>query len=141
MTKNIVANWTPIDKTRDLDMPAGLDEKGQQAYRIIVEYLKAHELTDTGGCKAFYAPADWRVRGEQYGHKSVLVVVYDGGDLRPVFSMDAAYDFDCMTVAEHGGRPANYKPYSLYESLQDKLGEVGLHFEECTSWYCAVYVS
>lgn len=138
MTKKIVANWTPrpIDKSRDLDMPEGLDEKGQKAYAIVVEYLKALDLTDTGGCKAFYSPGAWRVRGESYGTKSHLVIVYDGGDLRPVFNMDAAYDLDCMVYRKTG---KTREPYSLYETMQDKLRDAGMYFEECTSWYCAVY--
>lgn len=111
-----------------LDMPSGLDAEGRRAHEIIVAYLRAHGRTDTGGCKAFYAPSAWRARGEQYGAESHLVVVYDGGALRPVFSMDAACDH---------GEPRT--PYALYEGMQRALREVGLFFEECTTWYCAVY--
>jgi hypothetical protein len=137
--KNIVANWTAptLDKAHDLDMPEGLSDKGQEAHEIIVAFLREHELTHTGGCTAFYAPADWRKRGEEYGHKGELVVVYDGGDLRPVFSMDAAYDLDCM-IYQETGKPST-TPYSLYEGMTAKLRAAGLYFEECTSWYCAIY--
>jgi len=126
----------PIDKIADLNMPAGLDDAGRRAYEIIVAYLKKHGLTDTGGCKAFYSPAEWKAREEQYGAESHLVVVYDGGAVRPVFSMDAAYDLDCEIYRETG-KPRT--PYSLYEGMQDKLREAGLYFEECTRWYSAVY--
>lgn len=137
----IVANWQPnTDRARDLNIPEGLSEQGKKAYEIIIEYLRALDLTDTGGCKAFYAPEQWRLRDGQYGLKSLLVVVYDGGDLRPVFNMDAAYDLDCRIVIENGGTPpAGYTPYSLYETMQAKLRAAGMYFEECTGWYCAVY--
>ena len=118
-----------------LAMPAGLDNAGRRAHAIIVAYLKQHELTPTGG-KAFYAPAEWREREELYGVESHLVVVYDGGTMRPAFSMDAAYERDCDHYRQTG---EEREPYALYEGMQAKLREAGLYFEECTGWYSAVY--
>ena len=124
------------DKTADLDMPEDLAAPGRRAYEIIVAYLKERGFSDNGGCKAFYSPAEWAAREESYGTKSHLVVVYDGGAARPVFSMDAAYDLDCAIYSETG---KTRKPYSLYEGMQDKLREAGLYFEECTGYYSAIY--
>lgn len=123
-------------KSDDLGMPRDLGSAGRRAYEIIVEYLKARGLDDNGGCKAFYSPAEWRKREEAYGTESHLVVVYDGGAIRPVFSMDAAYDLDCAVYQETGEKR---EPYQLYEGMQAKLREAGLYFEECTRWYSAVY--
>ncbi len=120
----------------NLAMPEGLSDAGRRAHEIIVAYLQAHELTNTGGCKAFYSPAEWAEREESYGLTSHLVVVYDGGDMRPAFSMDAAYDLDCAVYRETGKQR---QPYALYEGMQEKLREAGLYFEECTRWYAAVY--
>ena len=125
-----------IDKSHDLDMPDGLAEPGRRAYEVIVAYLKERGFSDNGTCQAFYAPAEWAAREEAYGAKSHLVVVYDGGAIRPVFSMDAAYDLDCAVYQETGKKR---KPYSLYEGMQDKLREAGLYFEECTGYYSAIY--
>ncbi len=125
-----------LAETGDLDRPEGLGEAGIRAFDIIVSYLRVHGRTSTGGCRAFYSSKEWRARGEQYGTESHLVVVYDGGALRPVFSMDAACDLGCVGQQAGGPRSA---PYALYEGMQDKLGEAGLYFEECTRWYCAVY--
>jgi len=120
---------TDTETNRDLIMPDGLDEKGQKAHAIIIEYLKANKLTCTE-LRAFYAPAEWRERGEQYGTESHLIVMYDGAtSLQRVFSMDACY---AMT------RPG-VDCYALYEGMQAKLGEAGLFFEECTRWYAAIY--
>ena len=125
-----------IAETRDLDMPDGLDDAGRRAHEIITAYLSAHGRTATGGGKAFYSPTEWAAREEKYGTESHLVVVYDGGALRPVFSMDAAYELDCAHYQKTGdGR----EPYALYEGMQEKLREAGLYFEECTRWYAAVY--
>ena len=126
----------PHDKTADLDMPKDLGEPGRRAYEIIVAYLKEHDFSDNGGCKAFYSPAEWSAREESYGTTSHLVVTYDVGAIRPVFSMDAAYDLDCAVYQKTGKKR---KPYSLYEGVQDKLREAGLYFEECTGCYSAIY--
>ena len=120
-------------KTNDLDMPEGLDSAGRRAYEIITVYLKEHGRTDTGGCKAFYAPSAW---DQEYGTRSHLVVVYGGEELRPVFSMDAAYDLDCAHYRQTG---KSREPYALYEGMQEKLREAGLYFEECTRYFCAIY--
>jgi hypothetical protein len=129
-------NATALDKTADLAMPADLNTAGRRAYEIIVAYLKEHGRTDTGGCKAFYSPIEWSARKEEYGTKSHLVIVYDGGAMRPVFSMDAAYDLDCGNYQQTG---KSREPYAFYEGMQEKLREAGLYFEECTRWYSAVY--
>jgi hypothetical protein len=127
---------TKLDKTNALAMPEGLDDAGRRAHEIIVTYLRRHDLTDTGGCKAFYSPVEWKAREEKHGAESHLVVVYDGGALRPVFSMDAAHDLDCGHYQQTGKRR---EPYALYEGMQEKLREAGLYFEECTGYYAAVY--
>lgn len=127
---------TPIDKTTDLDMPEGLGDLGRRAHEVIVAYLKEHGFADNGGCQAFYSPAEWAAREEKYGSRSLLVIVYDGGAVRPVFSMDGAYDLDCAVYRETGKKR---KPYSLYEGMQAKLREAGLYFEECTGYYSAIY--
>jgi hypothetical protein len=124
----------PINEPiNDLDMPEGLDGPGRRAYEIITAYLRAHGRTGTDGCKAFYAPSTW---DQEYGTRSHLVVVYGGEALRPVFSMDAAYDLDCAHYRQTG---KSREPYALYEGMQEKLREAGLYFEECTRYYCAVY--
>lgn len=115
----------------DLARPEGLSEAGSEAYDAVVAVLRKHEATRTGGCKAFYSPAEWRARGESYGTEAELVVVYDGGDLMRFFSLDACYN-------ELYDFPAERR-YATYEGMQAALEAVGLYFEECTGWYSAVY--
>ena len=125
-----------LREERALAMPENLGDKGRRAYEVVVAYLKEHGRTDTGGCKVFYAPAEWIARGQEYGGRSHLVVVYEGGNLGPVFSMDAAYDLDCNHYQQTGeGR----EPYALYDGMQEKLRAAGLYLEECTRWYSAIY--
>lgn len=106
-----------------LEIPSDLNASGKLAYKIITDFLIKHEMTYTGGCKAFYSPVEWNDRGEKYGAKSHLVIVYDGGDLSRIFNSDYA--------ALNG--------YKLYEDLSNSLREYDLFFEECTNWYGAVY--
>jgi hypothetical protein len=94
------------------DKPGGLSELGEKAYSVISEYLVEKGRTYTGGCDPFYSPTEWRERGERFGTESELVVVYDGGDLQGI---------------------------SWDEELVRRLKAVGLFFEDCTSWYAAVY--
>jgi hypothetical protein len=115
----------------DLAKPKGLSEAGSKAYETIVALLRKQEATRTGGCKAFYSPAEWAARGEKYGEGAELVVVYDGGDLMRFFSLDACYN-------ELYDAPVERR-YATYEGMQTALEAIGLYFEECTSWYCAVY--
>ena len=101
-------------------MPNNLDRAGVRAYEAIKKYLRNFEGMSTGGCKAFYSPSEWNKRGEKYGSDSALIIVYDGGDLRPYMSMGD----EC---------------YSLYEGIRNALRDEGFFIEECTGWYAAVY--
>lgn len=100
--------------------PQGLSLVGESAYEMIMSVLIKFEQTNTGGCKTFYSPAEWKARGEQYGLESELIVVYDGGDVRPFFTIDA-------------GVP------SFYDAMEKALFACGLYAEPCTGWYAAVY--
>jgi hypothetical protein len=100
--------------------PDGLSALGQKAHKVIMRVLTAHEMTETGGCKSFYSPAEWRKRNEKYGQGAELIVVYDGGSLYPFFNLDA----EC---------------YELHDEMSNALKEAGLYVEECTGWYAAVY--
>jgi hypothetical protein len=118
----------------DLGMPEGLSDKGQKAHAIIVEYLVANGLTRTE-VQAFYAPAEWCERGEEYGRDSLLVVMYDGcAALKTAFSLDYCYE----VVASRRGYPECYEHHT---AMQAKLEEAGLRVEECTRWYAAIYAN
>jgi hypothetical protein len=103
----------------DLVKPEGLSPGGHAAYDAVVRVLRARRATSTGGCTAFHTPAAWAARGEQYGGNSLLVVVYDGGDVARFFRMG---DDD-----------------RAYEAMRAALAAVGCFAEECTGWYSAIY--
>lgn len=75
-----------------------------------------------GGCRAFWTPEEWQARKEQYGTNSKLVLVHDGGDLARFCSYD-------------------YQDYDAVERLNQALEKAGYYFEQCTTWYSAVYES
>jgi len=99
-----------------LTQPQDLSPAGVLAYTAITGLIAKHGL-QTGGCKAFYSPREWFARGERYGTRSELVVVYDGGELGEVCRMDGAF----------------------YSELVEALKGQHLYVEECTGWYAAVY--
>ncbi len=106
----------------DNSRPEGLCEKGNQAYDIIMRALTVYDKLNTGGCQTFYSPQEWKDRGEAYGCESVLIVVHDGGDHRPFFTLDG-------------------EVYAMYEFLLETLSnEGGMYQETCTCWYTAIYV-
>jgi len=102
------------------ECPKPLHRAGQRAYEIVSRVLREHGATYTGGCTTFYSPKSWKERREKYGLESVLIVVYDGGDVSRAFRMD---DED----------------YALWETMAAALEAGGLYAEECTSWYSAIY--
>jgi hypothetical protein len=104
----------------DFDMPENLSQEGKTAYNTIMAFLSAKSMNYGGGCKSFYSPEEWEDRGEQYGLKSKLIVVHDGGDLAQIFNLD-------------------YERYSLHDEMQSKLAEYGFFAESCTCWYTAIY--
>jgi hypothetical protein len=107
-------------KDEKLAVPTNISERGQEAHSVIMKFLTDNDMTDTGGCRAFYSPAEWKARGEQYGLESLIVVVHDGGCLAPICNMD-------------------YGHYGLHDAMQAKLHAAGFFLEGCTSWYSAVY--
>ena len=94
--------------------------KLRQAREVVEEVLRRHDLTVPEYPRVFWAPGEWRERGELYGLNSVLVVTHDGGDHAPWFSWDYGY-------------------YGLIEEMRRALEACGLFAEQCTSWYSAIY--
>ena len=92
---------------------------GEQAYELIVDFLDWHNLTYTGGCRAFYTPEQWTLRGDQFGEGSVLIVVHDGGDLASVFN--GSY-----------GSP-------LFDQMAKRLERNGYYAESLSTWATAIY--
>jgi hypothetical protein len=119
-----------------LEQPSNLTVKGRKAHKTILKFLQEREMTDTGGCKAFYSPKEWTARGEQYGRESLLIVVYDGGDHRGAFNLDACLETTEMLHAE-GIQVRD--PYATHTAMSAELEKIGCYIEECTGWYAAVY--
>jgi hypothetical protein len=104
----------------DFSCPKGLTKSGRAAYRVILALIRKHDLVYSGGCKVFYSPKEWRLRGEEYGTSSELIVVYDGGAHRELFEPEYSFSFT--------------------EELTASLRKSGLWFEPCTCWYSAIYI-
>jgi hypothetical protein len=118
MTSNIPA--LPSDLPVDLSAPDNLTAEAIEAHALIVAFLTSRGLDYTGGCRAFYSPAEWAQRGERYGARSVLVVVHDGGSVGRAFSYDR-------------------EDYETIDAMTEALRPLGLYAEQCTTWYSAIY--
>lgn len=116
-------NEQQVNRTeaRGLEIPKyGLSRLGRKAAKLIVKVMKEHELYDTGGCRAFYTPQDWKDRHESYGHGAELIVVHDGGAAAHWFNWD-------------------YESNKFVEIMFKELAKIEVHPEQCTSWYTAIY--
>lgn len=122
----------PIPETADpyMAVPETLKGLARQAAEKAVEFIRANHKAvfgqdkepNTGGCKMFYTPEEWKERRELYGTESLVVVVHDGGDHAAYFN----WDYEC---------------YKLIESLGEELAKIGCFAEQCTCWYSAIYKS
>ncbi len=104
-----------------LQIPDGIEPRARRAAELLIETVReefGHE--PSVGCQTFYSATDWRARGEEFGTKSLLVVVHDGGDMAPFLNYD-------------------YQSYKLIEKLDRKLRTIGVYAENCTCWYSAIY--
>lgn len=86
--------------------------------KVVLDLLPAD--ASGGGCGAFASPEEWAARGEKYGLDSLLILVHDGGDLAPRCNWD-------------------YCNYKLQEEFLEGLKLRGFYYDQCTSWYSAVY--
>lgn len=111
-----------VSSATEWEIPADLTLEGQDAARVIREFLVEKKMTDAGGGGRFYSPQEWEDRGESYGRGSVLIVTHDGGDHAPAFNWD-------------------YEAYGLMEELRQRLLKVGAYAEQCTSWYSAIHLT
>lgn len=110
------------DNSKTLEIPADLDATGKKIAKTILAVATKllGEQPYTGGCPAFYSPKAWTARGESYGLKSKLVVVYDGGEMALFFDWDRGDN-------------------AWREKMDSALREIGYYAECCTGWYSAIY--
>lgn len=102
-------------------MPVGLSDKGKKAYKTIMDTMTlVNGTVDTGGCKTFYSPAEWKARGEEYCRNAELIVVYDGGAVAGFFGYD-------------------YEQYDLINDMDQQLFNAGFYSEQGTTWYSGIY--
>ena len=106
-----------IEVNPDFNKPGGLSKEGDLAYSVIREWVQSKGEDYSGGCKCFYSPEEWADRGEEYGLRSELIIVHDGG---------------CLSTANDD--------YGIWvRDTMDALSALGLFVEHCTCWYSAVY--
>jgi uncharacterized protein (TIGR02996 family) len=107
-----------VDRT--LAIPPELSPRGKEAAQLILDFLLAEGLTGTCGCQAFYSSQQWKERGEEFGPDSLLILVYDGGDIDT-----------CMDPLKG--------QHELVDRFQQHLERNGFVIEPCTHWYSAIY--
>jgi hypothetical protein len=107
--------------TKLYELPTTMTARQREAVDIVMRVAQEFEpRTVDGGGRDFYTPQEWIMRGEDYGLRSALIVVHDGGNLAPFFN-------------------PNYGSGKLLSAMNKALEASGFFFESCTSWYSAIY--
>ena len=101
---------------REFEIPNGLSTRGLAACKAIRAFARKHEV-QTGGGRTFHTPSGW---DGEYGRQSELVVLYEGSGLAKWFSLD-----QCQ--------------YAAVIEMIELLSNFGVHPEECTTYYAAIY--
>lgn len=109
----------PLTFEAQFEIPKGLSKRGLKTAKVIKSFAKEWKL-DTGGCKTFYSPKEWKKRGEQFGENSELIVVYDGGDLAQFFNYD-------------------YENYGTIRRMEKVLSETNVYSEGLYCWCSGIY--
>jgi len=63
-----------METKETIKIPTGLNDLARKTAQTILETIGPE--IDTGGCRLFYSPQEWKERGEEYGLKSLLIVVW-----------------------------------------------------------------
>ena len=102
-----------------MDDLAIISKETEKAYRLVRNFIKRHKSLYTGGCRTFYTPSEWKYRREEYCLDALLIVVYDGSDVRELFNPIRRYD--------------------LMDKFIKYLDDNGYYFENGTHWYSGIY--
>ena len=105
-------------------VPTGLSRKARKLALALAKLAKKRDWN--AGQKVFWSPQEWKNKGESYGLQSELVILHEGGDHAPFFSLDYSYN---------GGS------YDQYEEQVKFVGKHGFFCEGLYSWSSAIYES
>jgi hypothetical protein len=103
-------------------VPTGLSRKARKLALALVRLAK--ERNWNAGQKVFWSPKEWKDKGECYGLESELVILHEGGDHAPFFSLDHSFE-----------------SYDSYEEQLKFLSQYGFYCEGLYTWSSAVYES
>ena len=102
-------------------VPTGLSRKARKLAKAIAKLAKQRDWN--AGQKVFWSPKEWKEKGECYGLKSQLVILHEGGDHAPFFSLDHSY----------------YDGWERYEEQLKFLSQHGFWIEGLYTWSSAIY--
>jgi len=91
-----------------------MSPESMKVYHLIKDFIRRRKL-QTGGCKTFYTITEWKYRKEEFHNTSLLVLVYDGSEVKEIVY----------------GRFA--------ETFKNYLAKHGYYIEQGHHWNCGVY--
>lgn len=106
-------------------IPTGLSRKARKLAHAIVKLANKRDWS-SGGQKVFWSPKEWKNKGEPYGCGSELIILHEGGDHAPFFSLD---------YSSYAGS------YDQYEEQSKFLQSHGFWIEGLYTWSSAIYES
>lgn len=110
-------------------IPTGLSRNARKLAVALAKLAKKFDW-NSGGQKVFYSPSEWKDLGETYGlggeQECSLVILHEGGDHAPFFSLD------------HSSYAGSY---DRYEEQIKFLKSHGFWIEGLYTWASAIYES
>lgn len=105
-------------------VPTGLSRKARKLAVAIAKLAKQRDWN--AGQKVFWSPKEWKEKGEHHGLNAELVILHEGGNHAPFFSLDHSYDTGS---------------YDQYEEQLKFLSQYGFFCEGLYTWSSGIYES
>ncbi len=121
-TTTMATKTTPQELSSDWDIPKDITRLARKTAESIRAFAIKNGLTATGGTRIFYSPREWQDRGERYGLTSLLIICYEGTEIKRAFSHDA-------------------EDYRMIERLSKQLIKLDVFTEECTATYSSLHLA
>lgn len=111
----------PQELSPHWDIPKDITRLARKTAEAIRAFALKNGLTHTGS-RVFYSPAEWQKRGEAYGTESLLIICYEGAEIKRALSFDG-------------------EDYRMMERLSKRLEKLDVFTEEATAWYSTLHLA
>ena len=92
-----------------------IPKETSKVYYLVKDFIRRRKLS-TGDCRTFYTPLEWKYRKEECSQGALLVMVYDGSEVKRLVD-----------------------EWDMGATFQKYLNKHGYYVEQGTHWYAGIY--